>query len=94
MHEPNLQGIPRDISLVDNTTLSVRAMFCARLGNVLISADYSQVELRIMVHLSQDEKLTKLLNSGKDVFRELASLINHTENVTDAMRQQAKQVGK
>jgi DNA polymerase theta len=92
MHEPNVQSVPRDFSLSDDSVLSMRSMFCARLGNVLVSADYCQVELRIMAHLSGDERLIELLNSGTDVFTELAARINKTEQVTDAMRQQAKQV--
>jgi DNA polymerase I-like protein with 3'-5' exonuclease and polymerase domains len=92
MHEPNVQSVPRDFELSDGSTLSMRSMFCARLGNVLVSADYRQVELRIMAHLSGDERLIHLLNSGTDVFAELAARINKTDQVTDAMRQQAKQV--
>lgn len=86
--------MPRDFALSDNSTLSLRSIFCARLGNVLVSADYRQVELRIMAHLSGDERLIHMLNSGTDIFTELAGRINKTDQVTDAMRQQAKQVCK
>ncbi|XP_059490996.1 DNA polymerase theta [Neocloeon triangulifer] len=92
MHDPNLQSVPRDFALPDGSNLSLRSMFVARPGHTLISADYSQIELRLMAHLSGDEFLTGLLNSGEDVFINLASRINKTENVTEEMRRQAKQI--
>ena len=61
---------------------------------MIVSADYSQLELRIIAHLSNDTKLVQTLNSGTDVFRNIASQICrvHVTKVTDTQRQQAKQV--
>ena len=56
--------------------------------------DYSQLELRILAHLSADPTLTQSLREGQDVFRAMAGQINNCEEgeVTDLMRQQAKQI--
>lgn len=64
------------------------------IGGVLIAADYSQLELRILAHLSQDTALLSALNSGQDVFKAIAARWKSCtiESVTDAERQQAKQV--
>ena len=64
------------------------------LGGVLLAADYSQLELRIIAHLSRDSKLTRVLNAGGDVFKTIAGQMNHLEvgEVTATMRQHAKQV--
>ena len=63
-------------------------------GNLLLSADYSQLELRVMAHLSNDKLLLDTLSKGGDVFQSMAAQINscEVEQVTDIMRQQAKQV--
>ena len=42
-------------------------------GFLILAADYSQLELRILAHLSKDEKLTRILNDGKDVFKSIAA---------------------
>ena len=64
------------------------------LGGVLLAADYSQLELRIIAHLSRDRKLIKILNDGGDVFKTIASQWRGVpaEDVTATQRQQAKQV--
>ncbi|CAB3380716.1 Hypothetical predicted protein [Cloeon dipterum] len=92
MYDPNLQSVPRDFALPDGSILSVRSMFVARPGYCLVSADYRQIELRLMVHLSNDGSLIKLMNSGEDVFVRMASMIHKTNDVSDEMRRQAKQV--
>ena len=63
-------------------------------GGVLLAADYSQLELRMIAHLSRDAKLTAILNSGGDVFKIIAGQLEGLEvnEVTAEMRQQAKQV--
>ena len=48
-------------------------------GGVLIGADYSQLELRIIAHLAGDRKLIVIFNSGTDVFRSIAGQLNATE---------------
>lgn len=63
-------------------------------GGVLLAADYSQLELRLIAHLAQDAKLTEVLNAGGDVFKTIASQMNGLDvsEVMPEMRQQAKQV--
>ena len=77
-----------------STTVSLRLAITPLEGNLLMSADYSQLELRILAHLSQDESLIQTLSTGGDVFRSMAAEMNHcdAEAVTDKMRQQAKQI--
>lgn len=59
-----------------------------------MAADYSQLELRILAHLSRDRRLLQVLNSGEDVFKSIAAewKMVDLESVDDCMRQQAKQV--
>ncbi len=61
---------------------------------MLLAADYSQLELRILAHLAKDAKLTAILNSGGDVFKQIAAKWKNTsvEEITGEQRQQAKQV--
>ncbi|XP_042229545.1 DNA polymerase theta-like isoform X2 [Homarus americanus] len=75
-------------------TVSLRHALVAQSGSVLLAADYSQVELRLLAHLASDNKLLHLLNSGEDVFTTIAAQINTTnsEDVTVDQRQQAKQI--
>lgn len=63
-------------------------------GGVLVAADYSQLELRMIAHLSQDAKLIRILNEGGDVFRTIAAQWKSVEpqHVTAEQRQHAKQV--
>ena len=69
--EPNLQNIP--IKTAEGR--KIREAFVAEKGNVLISADYSQIELRIMAHLSGDQNLTHAFNNNIDVHSATASEI-------------------
>ncbi|XP_047120493.1 DNA polymerase theta [Schistocerca piceifrons] len=98
MHEPNMQNIPRDFDVSgcdgENLSISMRLAFIPKPGNVFLSADYSQLELRILAHLSGDHILLDILNSDKDVFRGIASIWNKIpeSEVTDKLRQHAKQV--
>jgi DNA polymerase-1 len=69
--EPNLQNIP----IRDEEGRRIREAFTARPGNLLISADYSQIELVILAHLSGDENLIASFRDGKDVHARTASLI-------------------
>lgn len=59
-----------------------------------MAADYSQLELRILAHLSCDRRLLKVLNSGADVFKSIAAEWKMVDpaSVDDRLRQQAKQV--
>jgi DNA polymerase-1 len=69
--EPNLQNIP----IRDEEGRRIREAFVARPGNLLISADYSQIELVILAHLSGDENLVSSFREGKDVHARTAALI-------------------
>lgn len=61
---PNLQNIPRGEE--------IRRMFIADKGCSLISADWSQVEMRLIAHITKDEELLKIFNEGRDVYKEVA----------------------
>jgi DNA polymerase I len=69
--DPNLQNIPIRTEL----GRTIRKAFIADEGNVLISADYSQVELRILAHITQDETLIETFRRGADIHRATASKI-------------------
>ena len=64
------------------------------IGGILVAADYSQLELRMIAHLSTDKRLIHILNEGRDVFKLIAAQWRsvEVENVTTQQRQQAKQV--
>jgi DNA polymerase-1 len=68
-NDPNLQNIP--VRTAEGRR--IREAFIAPPGSVIVSADYSQVELRIMAHLSQDEGLLKAFAAGEDIHRATAS---------------------
>ncbi|XP_063812911.1 DNA polymerase theta isoform X2 [Pseudophryne corroboree] len=74
--------------------VSMRHAFVPFPGGIILAADYSQLELRILAHLSKDRRLIQVLNSGADVFRSIASewKMIDLDAVTDSMRQQAKQI--
>jgi len=87
---PNLQNIPIRTEL----GRQIRRAFVAGEGKLLLSADYSQVELRIMAHLSGDATLAEAFKNGKDVHRSTASLIFGVpeDDVSSAQRESAKTV--
>ncbi|MDA9969352.1 DNA polymerase I [Gammaproteobacteria bacterium] len=88
--EPNLQNIP--IKTAEGR--KIREAFVAEKGNVLISADYSQIELRIMAHLSGDKNLTHAFNNNIDVHSATASEIFDVplEEITTDHRRSAKAI--
>lgn len=88
--EPNLQNIP--IKTLEGRR--IREAFIPDKGNVLISADYSQIELRIMAHLSKDKNLTNAFNKGLDVHSSTAAEVFgvNIEDVTDEQRRSAKAI--
>lgn len=96
MHEPNIQCIPRDFEISPESTepFCMRSAFVASEGNELVSADYSQLELRLLAHLSGEPKLQDILNCGHDVFCSLAASVNNIplDVVSDNLRQKAKQM--
>ncbi len=88
--EPNLQNIP----IKTPEGRKIREAFIAEKGNVLVSADYSQIELRIMAHLSGDKNLTHAFKNNIDVHSSTASEIFNVplENVTPDHRRSAKAI--
>ncbi|XP_058411862.1 DNA polymerase theta isoform X1 [Diceros bicornis minor] len=75
-------------------SVSMRHAFVPFPGGVILAADYSQLELRILAHLSHDRRLIQVLNTGADVFRSIAAewKMIEPESVGDDLRQQAKQI--
>lgn len=89
--EPNLQNIP----VKDEEGKKLREMFVPRTANgILISADYSQIELRLLAHYSQDPKLLEAYKNGLDIHSKTASDIFNVDlkDVTPKMRRDAKTV--
>ncbi|KFM76641.1 DNA polymerase theta, partial [Stegodyphus mimosarum] len=62
------QFTPEDIA---QYSISLRNLFIPSKGNIFLSADYSQLELRVLAHLSDDANLLESLNSGEDVFKQI-----------------------
>lgn len=87
---PNLQNIP----VRGEEAKDVKSAFVASEGNVLVSADYSQIELRMLAHLSGDEKLIEAYNNSADIHALTASQILGIpqSEVTPAQRRDAKAV--
>jgi DNA polymerase-1 len=87
---PNLQNIP----IRTETGREIRACFVAEAGNVLISVDYSQVELRVLAHIADEQVLRDIFLRGEDVHTETAAAVFDTapENLTVGMRSKAKMV--
>ncbi len=88
--DPNLQNIP----VRDEEGRRIRKAFTASKDSLLVSADYSQIELVVLAHLSGDTNLMKAFNEGTDVHRMTAALIFGTapEDVTPEMRRTAKTI--
>lgn len=88
--EPNLQNIPMRIEL----GRLIRKAFLPKKGFVFVDADYSQIELRVLAHLSGDEKLIEAYREAQDIHRTTASQVFHIpfDEVTDLQRRNAKAV--
>ena len=88
--EPNLQNIPVRTELGSE----IRKMFVARPGWVLVDADYSQIELRVLAHIAEDTAMCEAFSSGQDFHRVTAAQVFHVplEEVTPLMRRNAKAV--
>jgi DNA polymerase-1 len=88
--EPNLQNIPVRQELGRN----LRKAFIADKDHILIGADYSQIELRVLAHLSQDDELIEAFNKGEDIHRLTASRVLGIpfDEVTPQERSKAKAV--
>ena len=88
--EPNLQNIPMRMELGRR----IRKVFVPREGCVFMDADYSQIELRVLAHMSADEQLIEAYHMDQDIHRITAAKVFHTpfEEVTDLQRRNAKAV--
>lgn len=88
--EPNLQNIPMKMELGRR----IRKVFVPREGCLFMDADYSQIELRVLAHMSGDEQLIEAYRMDEDIHRITASKVFHTpfEDVTDLQRRNAKAV--
>lgn len=88
--EPNLQNIP----IRTEEGRLIRKAFVAEEGKVFIDADYSQIELRILAHISGDEEMLQAFRRGEDIHRTTAAQVFHVapEEVTPLMRRRAKAV--
>ena len=86
---PNLQNIP----VRTDDGKEIRKCFIPEEGCLFFSADYSQIELRIMAHLSEDENMMEAFREGHDIHRATAAKIWHVDidKVTDVQRKKAKQ---
>lgn len=89
--EPNLQNIPIRSPLGRRIR---RAFIPSRASHVLLSADYSQIELRVMAHLSRDERMVAIFNEGGDVHAATAAQVFNVprDRVTGDMRRKSKEV--
>ncbi len=89
-NNPNLQNIP----IRTETGRRVRNGFIADKGNVLLSVDYSQIELRIVAHMAKDEAMLKAFRAGEDIHSTTAAAIHDIElsAVTKDMRRHAKAI--
>lgn len=89
-HDPNLQNIP----IKTNEGKKIRQAFIAEAGYSLLSFDYSQIELRIAAHYSQDKHMLEAFIKNQDIHIEAAAKINNVtiDKVTTKMRQEAKAV--
>ena len=88
--DPNLQNIP----IRNEEGRRIRQAFIARKGFTVVAADYSQIELRIMAHLSQDQGLINAFTQGKDIHRSTAAEIFGVslDEVTSEQRRNAKAI--
>lgn len=88
--EPNLQNIPMRMELGRR----IRKVFVPREGYEFMDADYSQIELRVLAHMSGDKQLIEAYQMDADIHRITASKVFHTpyEEVTDLQRRNAKAV--
>ncbi len=88
--EPNLQNIPMRMELGRR----IRKVFVPQEGCIFMDADYSQIELRVLAHMSDDSQLIEAYKMDEDIHRITASKVFHTpfEEVTDLQRRNAKAV--
>ena len=88
--DPNLQNIPTRFDLGKQ----IRKVFKPQKGYVFVDADYSQIELRVLAHISEDKHMIEAFNNNEDIHRQTASKVFNipTEEVTSKQRSDAKAV--
>lgn len=88
--EPNLQNIPTRIELGKQ----LRKTFTPEVGKVYLDADYSQIELRVLAHMSEDKHMCEAFEKGEDIHKQAASKVLHKpiEEITKEERSSAKAV--
>ena len=88
--EPNMQNIPTRMEIGK----PLRKVFKPKDGYIFLDADYSQIELRIFAHISQDEEMIKAFNQGEDIHAQAASKVFNVplEEVSSSLRSKAKAV--
>ena len=86
--EPNLQNIPTRTELGSE----IRRLFTADEGCVLVDADYSQIELRLLSHIADDKVMQEAFRSGEDFHTVTAAKVFRTDSVTPELRRRAKAV--
>ncbi|MCK9310285.1 MAG: DNA polymerase I [Candidatus Cloacimonetes bacterium] len=88
--EPNLQNIPVRLELGSK----IRSFFIGEKDNMLLDSDYSQIELRVLAHMSNDDTMINAFNMGEDIHKVTASQVFDVplEEVTHSMRSNAKAV--
>ncbi len=88
--DPNMQNIPIRTEL----GRKIRKSFVPEPGNIFVSADYSQIDLRVLAHLSSDESLRKAFRSGEDIHRATAAEVFHVglREVSSEQRSRAKAI--
>lgn len=97
MHEPNLQNVAKDFQTEfhsERIIFSCRTAFTVKSNRMLISADFRQLELRVLAHLSNDSSLISIFNESADVFISIAAKWNKVAeiDVTEKMRNNTKQI--
>lgn len=98
MHEPNLQNVAKDFQTeFIPQVFSCRSAFNVKSNRMLISADFCQLELRVLAHLSGDETLIGIFNTPDDIFISIAAKWNQIpesklNDVTEKMRHDTKQI--
>lgn len=95
MHEPNLQNVAKDFQTQFRPCVfSCRSAFAVNSNRILISADFCQLELRVLAHLSKDQSLISIFSTLNDVFTSIAAKWNKVPetDVTEKMRNNTKQI--
>lgn len=95
MHEPNLQNVAKDYQTeFKRQVFSCRSAFKVQPNRMLISADFCQLELRVLAHLSEDDGLINIFKTLNDVFVSIAAKWNKVAeaDVTEKMRHDTKQI--